>query len=218
MEKAEGAAAGGAEPAAVTQTYYACFCRADQLAEGLFEGLLGGLDPIRQEKTMARRRREDRLLSLAVGLLLRRCLRRWGIAEAPAYDGQGKPVIPGHPEVFVSATHCWPYAGAIISSSPCGIDLERRRPVEAVVGRWFLPEEQALCRGDPAVAMDIWCRKECIIKCFGLRDWKRLDTGILPEGYVFAGVPLTGFSFQTLTRGNAGEVEQVTMEKLKVEN
>lgn len=214
MKKADGAAAGGAEPVAVTQTYYACFCRADQLAEGLFGELLAGLDPIRQEKTMARRRREDRLLSLAVGLLLRRCLRRWGIEEAPAYDGQGKPVIPGHPEVFVSATHCWPYAGAIISSSPCGIDLERRRPMEAVVGRWFLPEEQALCRGDPAMAMDIWCRKECIIKCFGLRDWNRLDTFALPEGYVFTGVPLTGFSFQTLTQGDAGEVEQVNIGQL----
>lgn len=214
MKKTDGMAAGGAEPAAVAQTYYACFCRADQLAEGLFEGLLAGLDPIRQEKTMARRRREDRLLSLALGLLLRRCLRRWGIEEAPVYDGQGKPVIPGHPEVFVSATHCWPYAGAIISSCPCGIDLERRRPMEAVVGRWFLPEEQALCRGDLAMAMDIWCRKECIIKCFGLRDWKCLDTFALPEGYVFAGVPLTGFSFQTLTRGNAGEVEQVDIGQL----
>lgn len=199
---------------AVTQTYYACFCRADELAEGLFEGLLRGLDPVRQEKTMARRRREDRLLSLAAGLLLKHCLGRWGIGEAPVYDGQGKPTIPGHPEVFVSVTHCWPYAAAIISACPCGIDLERRRPVEAVVRRWFLPEEQTLCGGDPALAMDIWCRKECILKCFGLRDWKGLDTGALPEGYVFTGVPLEGFSFQTLTRGNAGGVEEVRMAQL----
>lgn len=167
--------------------------------EAVFSRLLGTVNAERQCDVQRKRFKEDQVLSLAGGLLLDELRRRWEIPEPVTHDPAGKPVIRGRPEVFLSLTHTYPYAAAMICWKPCGLDIERQnRKLEPVAARYYLESEKAWAGSDLARLTDIWCRKECMIKCLGFRDVRHIDTFRIPEGWQFLDRSLEGYSFQIL--------------------
>lgn len=142
---------------------------------------------------------EEKILSLAGGVLLDALLKLWGIDAPVIHDDEGKPCVPGFSSVFVSLTHAYPYAAAVISHRPCGIDIEdQSRDLSVIARRYYLPQEQVYVAGNPARATDIWCRKECVIKYDRPQDIRRIDTFAIGEDYRYLPIPLPGFSCQAL--------------------
>ncbi|MCD8097099.1 MAG: 4'-phosphopantetheinyl transferase superfamily protein [Lachnospiraceae bacterium] len=164
----------------------------------LFDAAFSLVDMARKDKISACRSKEDRCLSLGVGLLCRRLLKRSDISsEHLGFDADGRPVLADVP-AYLSLSHSGRYAMAGISSSPIGVDVEIHQPESIpIAGHFFMPEEQELlsASNDPtACFFDIWCRKECMIKRDGLQDLRELST-LSPRGDAcFYDFPLDGYS------------------------
>lgn len=167
----------------------------------LFAQYLSGVNAERRRDIQQKRYAKDRLLSLGGGLLLNLLLEQWEIASEILHDQHGKPFVKGHPEVFVSLTHAYPYAAAMICNAPCGLDMESRdRNLEAVARRYYNPREKAYAGNDPGKTTDIWCRKECVIKYHSPQDIGRIDTFAIPDDYEYLSLPLPGYSFEILKK------------------
>ncbi len=180
----------------------------------VFSRFLPTVNAERQRNIARRRLDEEKVLALAGGLLLDMLLERWGIQSQIEHDAYGKPRVRNHPEVYVSLTHSYPYAAAVIADHPCGIDVENRgRDLEPIVRRFFTSEEQAYARGDPARSTDIWCRKECCIKYDRPRDVRYIDTFAIPQDYCYRSFPLEGFSFEVLAPKGACAFGVVTFDE-----
>lgn len=167
----------------------------------LFAQYLSGVNAERRRDIQQKRFAQDRLLSLGGGLLLNLLLAQWGIASEILHNQQGKPFVKGHPGVFVSLTHAYPYAAAMICDAPCGLDLEsRERDLKAVAGRCYNAREKGYAGNDPGKTTDIWCRKECMIKFQNPQDIRRIDTFAIPDDYEYVSLPLPGYSFEILKK------------------
>lgn len=167
----------------------------------LFAQYLSGVNAERQRDIQQKRFAEDRLLSLGGGVLLNLLLAQWEIASEILHDGQGKPFVEHHPEIFVSLTHAYPYAAAMICDAPCGLDIESRdRDLEAISRRYYNIREKQYAGEDPARITDIWCRKECFIKFCKPQDVRRIDTFAIPAEYEYLSLPLPGYSFEILKK------------------
>ena len=106
--------------------------------QAAFSHFLPTVNTERQRDIGCKRFDEEKVLSLAGGLLLDMLLDCWNIPAQIEHGRGGKPRVRNHPEVYVSLTHSYPYAAAVISDRPCGIDLERRdRELEAVARMYF---------------------------------------------------------------------------------
>lgn len=161
----------------------------------------------RQRDIESKRFEKEKVLSLAGGLLLDALIKMWGIPSEIEHDHDGKPQIRDFPGIYVSLSHAYPYAAAMISQAPCGIDLEDRgRDLEAVARHCYSLREKAFAGDSQAKKTDIWCRKECFIKFGGPRDLRKIDTFDIPEDYAYTAVALEGFSFQILSRGEKPQV------------
>jgi len=147
---------------------------------------------------------EDKFLSLGGGLLLDQLLMDWDIHSEIMHNEQGKPLVYKAPDVYVSLTHAYPYAAAMISDSPCGLDIERRnRNMEAVARRYYNDQEKRYAGNDQNRLTDIWCRKECFIKYSAPQDIRQIDTFSIPADYEYLSLPLPGYSFEILKRKGA---------------
>lgn len=167
----------------------------------LFAQYLSGVNAERQRDIQQKRFPEDRRLSLGGGVLLNLLLAQWEIESEVLHDPQGKPFVEHHPEIFVSLTHAYPYAAAMICDAPCGLDIEsRQRDLKAISRRCFNVRERQYAGEDPGRITDIWCRKECVIKFRGLQDVRRIDTFAIPADYEYLSLPLPGYSFEILKK------------------
>ncbi|MGW8354581.1 4'-phosphopantetheinyl transferase family protein [Streptomyces wedmorensis] len=157
----------------------------------LHEGLLAPWEVRRLAPIRIPSRRDD---VLAARLLLRLCLARFTgrppDASAPAQScaacgrsGHGRPFLPGHPEIGLSASHADGLAAAAVGPGRVGIDVEpsTRRPGPLPVLRRLLPEadlEAAAANPDPGAALlRLWVRHEALFKAGdpGLRLLERTD-------------------------------------------
>ena len=86
-----------------------CFNEASNFEKGLNQ-----LNEERHTITLALNQREDQNLSLAAGLLLDLAVEASGFKADVLHDHENKPYVLNHPELFISCTHCHPYAAAII--------------------------------------------------------------------------------------------------------
>lgn len=128
-----------------------------------------------------------------------RLLTGWEVRGEIRHNEWGKPVVDRHPEVHLSLTHAYPYAAAMISAAPCGLDLERRdRDLEAIARRYYNEREKRYAGEDRGRTTDVWCRKECVVKCLGVRDVREADAFAIPPDYGYLSIPLPGFSFEVL--------------------
>ena len=97
----------------------------------------------------------------------------WGLLEQilgplPSVERgpHGKPFFTDYPELQFSLSHTKGAVACAISDSPCGVDieLENRRVNLAVSRRFFTPREVAYIGCDTLRFLEVWTRKEAILK------------------------------------------------------
>jgi 4'-phosphopantetheinyl transferase len=129
--------------------------------------LADDLPPERQKKIAALMRDEDKLLSLAAGVLIKRNLPTDAIIST---DEFGKPFVSNYTDIHFSVSHSKGAAVFARAHSPIGIDIEENAPFEdmdKIAKRHFSPDEFAFCRGNSARFFEIWTKKEAFLKMTG---------------------------------------------------
>ena len=125
------------------------------------------LPPTRQQKALARALPEDRLHSIAAGLLLRTVL---GLRsdDALCKNQWGKPFLPDGPHFSLS--HGGQYALLAVFSDEVGADLELpRTPPHAIPVKFLTPSELAWYEERPSEERfcQLWTRLESALKADG---------------------------------------------------
>jgi 4'-phosphopantetheinyl transferase len=143
---------------------------------GRFAEGLARVSAQRREKIARLRHEGARRLSLGAALLLDRLLTDAGLDPAGdfAFGEQGKPYLPGRPNVYFSLSHSGEYVLCALSDAEIGCDVERLRKVDlALASRFFHPEEAAWLFSLPrkeqkAAFLRLWTLKESYGKALGL--------------------------------------------------
>ena len=140
------------------------------LAEGLklndLAGYLKLLPAYRQEKIARYRFENDKLLSLAAGLLIRRA-----IGESPiCFGDHGKPYAENG--LYFSVSHSGRVAAIAVDDADIGLDVEQLPDASRlkIADRFYHPNERAyvMAAGDRRRAFcEIWTRKEAYLKMTG---------------------------------------------------
>lgn len=137
------------------------------------------LPPERQKKIDRLRFEQDKLLSLAAGLLIRR-----QVGDSPlALNEHGKPYAVGSDKYF-SVSHSGGCAVIAVDDREIGVDVEKlpEKDCMKIAGRFYHPNELAYVKSaqEPARAFTrIWTRKEAYLKQLGIgiaADLKAFDT------------------------------------------
>lgn len=195
-----------------------CFNEASNFEKGLNQ-----LNEERHTITLALNQREDQNLSLAAGLLLDLAVEASGFKADVLHDHENKPYVLNHPELFISCTHCHPYAAAIISKQPVGIDIESQLIDFSDIEKHYYSDEeknylQSFSNNNDRqkARTDLWCRKECLIKFDSLRDLKALSGLKPPLGYRFISQFIAGYSFEILIPDTSYSIQEVTIHDFKI--
>lgn len=135
---------------------------------------------VRQAKIDRLRAPESKRLSLGAGALLLFALRTAGICIPPAALKEtplGKPYLSGHPWIHFNLSHSGSRVLCVLSSHPCGCDVERLGRGSAALARRFFTaaeaaalEEAQSAGGNEAFQIlftRIWTRKESFLKASG---------------------------------------------------
>lgn len=105
-------------------------------------------------------------------------------------DDHGRPRLHGRPDVHVTLAHTDDMVAAAAAFEPCGVDVERDRPLAPPVAAKFLtPGERASVAAGGPPAMTYWRRKEALAKARAgeLPELLRLDTSRSDAGALWAG-------------------------------
>lgn len=139
-----------------------------------FEKALPLLSPQRREQAMRYTFELGRKLSAAAYLLLLHGLsEEYGITESPIfeYSENGKPFLPGHPDLHFNLSHCRRAVVCALSRHPVGIDVEEIRPLRESVVRYTMNESEIhrIHSSDhPDLEfVKLWTKKEAVLKLRG---------------------------------------------------
>lgn len=111
----------------------------------------------------------------------------YGITEYPEfeYTPNGKPYLPSYPHIHFSISHCRNAAGCLISNRPCGLDIERIRPLNPQLVRHTMNEEecrQIFTSSRPDVTfIRMWTQKEAVLKLNGTGIADHLQQALSPQ-------------------------------------
>ena len=109
--------------------------------------------PTRWEKVNKIKKEEDRLRSIAAGILLSYGLRENGIdldACQLMMGTHGKPQVAGCEGLHFNLSHTGNYAVAVFSDAPVGIDIEHRRALkQTLLDKCCTKGEQAWIQSHP---------------------------------------------------------------------
>lgn len=135
------------------------------------------LTPYRKQKVDKLRSRKAKDASIAAGLLLDNALRAAGIDPAGAefaVGDRGKPFLSSDPSFHFSLSHSGDRVICLVSSSPCGCDIQLvRQPDYRVAEKFFSSEEAdqiASCADDGSkrdAFFTLWALKESYVKFTG---------------------------------------------------
>ncbi len=116
----------------------------------------------------------DRKLSLAVGVLLDRGLKEYGLRERDvvfAYGPCGKPYLKDYPAIHFNVSHSQDLAIAVFSKTDIGCDVELLRPYDkAIAQEAFTPKERELldsAEDKDSAFTQLWVMKESYLKAIG---------------------------------------------------
>lgn len=116
----------------------------------------------------------DRTVRLVSSLLLRYAVIQQ-IDDAPlpcqvARDAFGKPYLPQLPAWYISMSHSGNHVFCALGKAPLGIDVECVRAVAPnVKARVCTPQEQQWLTTQPETAfIELWTRKEAVVKALGM--------------------------------------------------
>lgn len=80
----------------------------------------------------------------------------------------GKPYFPNQTDIQFSLSHTTEAVVCAISDRPCGVDIESvHRPVNQRVCTRFFTKKEIACAVDPVHFLEVWTRKEALIKRYG---------------------------------------------------
>lgn len=139
----------------------------------VFERKLRMVSAERKKRVEACRAMEDKLRSLAGGLLLEELLRQnFYSPQKLVRDDNGKLRIAEEEDFFFNLSHSGDYAACVISTHPVGVDIQQYRPVKhGVAKRFFQPQEARHIeknRGDDEnLFFRYWTGKESYSKLTG---------------------------------------------------
>lgn len=162
----------------------------------------------------------DRALSLGAGLLLDWALRREDVSGRVLRGDNGKPLVEGRPDVFVSLSHSSRFAMCGLSASPIGVDVQvYKGAMPSIIRRFFHPEEQARLAALPGDRWEeafysVWCRKECYIKLHGRAELTNFSVFSPETGRRYEQYPLDGYACWSYRDdgGDAAPLEQCAVE------
>lgn len=128
----------------------------------------------RREYALRYRHEHDQRLCLAAYRLLMRALKQeYGIDEAPEFihENHGKPLLPGHPDIHFSLSHCHEAVACALSDHPIGIDIETTGHYSIEVARRVMNDDeirQIEASAQPEVTFTrLWTMKESLFKLTG---------------------------------------------------
>ncbi len=140
------------------------YCKAENF-EHCYEKALPLLTEKRREKTERYLKKEDKLLSLMSGLMLKKLL-GLNYESDLSYTENGKPYIEHGP--CFNLSHSKNIAVIAISESNMGVDIEIREDIsKGVIDRCFTEEEKAFASLSTENALRIWTAKEAVLKLLG---------------------------------------------------
>jgi 4'-phosphopantetheinyl transferase len=149
----------------VTAAVYSLDIRLAAKHERRIEEKISRTSPERAQKIKRLVRRDDRLRSLAAGILIAEII---GPREI-LYGPHGKPFAPGCRHF--NAAHSGNFALLAAGNEPIGVDLELWGSDDflALASLSFCPEERAVLERDPSpqVFYDFWVLKESYVKMLG---------------------------------------------------
>ena len=132
-----------------------------------------------------------RLLRLGLRELCRLAFREEELETLLRTDGNGKPYLSGHPEIFFNITHCSGLAACAFDVSPVGLDAELPGYFpEVLVGRALSEAEKSfLQRAGSTLSLRqewfyrLWTLKEAYVKKSGCG----VDTDLTKFSFFFDG-------------------------------
>ncbi len=140
----------------------------------VFERKLRQVSEGRRRKVEACRTGEDKLRSLAGGLLLEELLRQnFYSPDRLIQDEKGKLKLEGEDSFYFNLSHSGEYAACVIGESPVGVDIQQYRPVkEGLAKRFFQIQEanhlkQVRGSAKQELFFRYWSAKESYIKLTG---------------------------------------------------
>ncbi|MBR5394765.1 MAG: 4'-phosphopantetheinyl transferase superfamily protein [Bacteroidaceae bacterium] len=144
------------------------------LSEAQTDRLLASLPEWRRETALRFKHLQGKR-ECAVGYieLLRGLRISFGIEGLPkfSFNEHGKPYLAEYPDIHFSISHCKEAVGCFISRRPCGLDIERIRPVKEDLIRHTMSPEEAesiLSASCPDVVFTrLWTQKEAVLKLLG---------------------------------------------------
>lgn len=142
--------------------------------EEVFFQKLRGVSEARKKKVEACRAKEDKLRSLAGGLLLEELLRQHFYSpQKLIQDEKGKLMLEGEEAFYFNLSHSGDYAACVIAEGPVGVDIQQYRPVkDGLAKRFFQAQEanqlrQTRGRAREELFFRYWTAKESYIKLTG---------------------------------------------------
>lgn len=144
------------------------------LSEAQTDRLIASLPEWRRETALRFKHLQGKR-ECAVGYieLLRGLRISFGIEGLPkfSFNEHGKPYLAEYPDIHFSISHCKEAVGCFISRRPCGLDIERIRPVKEDLIRHTMSPEEAesiLSASCPDVVFTcLWTQKEAVLKLLG---------------------------------------------------
>ena len=131
-----------------------------ELDEVQTERLIASLPQWRRQEAMRFRHLQGKR-ECAVGYveLLRGLRLLFDINGMPefSFNEHGKPFLAEHPDVHFSISHCSQAVGCLLSDLPCGLDIERIRPVKEGLVRYTMNAAEA----------EAGTQKEAVLKLLG---------------------------------------------------
>lgn len=140
----------------------------------VFERKLRMVSEERKKRVEACRGKEDKLRSLAGGLLLEELLRQnFHSPHELKRDERGRLWLSKEEDFFFNLSHSGDYAACVISSHPVGVDIQQYRPVKPGLAKRFFQSQEARhiekAKGEAAKVLFFryWAGKESYSKLTG---------------------------------------------------
>ncbi len=130
-----------------------------------FDKAYAFLTPMRMQRVDAQRGIDAKLRLMGAGLLLRNILNIRDDAQLVCNE-YGKPFISGGAHFSISHSGKW--CALAVSDAPVGADIEVPRGISSeMIRRCLTDAEQAWCCGSQERFLQLWTRKESIMKACG---------------------------------------------------
>ncbi|MCI9136112.1 MAG: 4'-phosphopantetheinyl transferase superfamily protein [Lachnospiraceae bacterium] len=181
--------------------------------ESHFDEHYKSLSIARRKKVDSYMRLEDKRLSLAAGILMKKGLENYGLQEREAvvaYGENGKPYLPEHPSIHFNLSHSGEMVLAVFAEVEAGCDIEKMQDADMELAkRFFSSGEYQYIAGQPEgkkrreAFYRLWTLKESFTKAAGTGfslPLNSFEIRIMPDGRadVFHDLDVADYQFKEI--------------------